>query len=152
MNSADRAPGAAGRVALSLLAWPPAPPCCALVNDIHSPALSIHSLPLPSHSLSCTLLAAGQLRLPLALLRPCSCCSLLDSLLGTPPSEALPPALLPLGLPMPSSALMPYNATTAWPRRCHSQPPPRHAAHARGWTFPGQGRPSQALCECARSC
>jgi hypothetical protein len=77
-------------------------------------------------------------------LRPCSCCPRLDSLLGTPPSEALPPALLPLGLPMPSSALVPYNATTASPRHCHSRPPPRHAARARGWTFPGQCRPSQS--------
>ena len=39
----NRAPGAAGRVALSLLAWPPAPPCRADVKDRHPP---LHSLPL----------------------------------------------------------------------------------------------------------
>ena len=46
--------------------------------------------------------------------------------------------------PHAQPALVQYNATDASPCHCHSRPPPRHAAHARGWTFPGQCRPSQS--------
>ena len=117
-----------GRQLTSLSCPSPGPAPCPL-----------HSLPLPSPSLSYFHKTA-----------PCRrherrCCQRCWTPSSTPSSEALPPALLPLGLPMPSSALVPYNATTASPHRCHSRPPPRHAARARGWTFPGQCRPSQSL-------
>ena len=52
MNSADHAPGTAGRVPLSMLAWPPAPPCRADVKDRHPP---LHSLPLTLCPLPLTL-------------------------------------------------------------------------------------------------
>ena len=137
----DRAPGAAGRVALSLLAWPLAPPCYAPVNDPSSPALSnlSLSLPIPSPALS---------KPPVSFccrshwLRPGS--PLLDSLLDTPPSEARCRQRCCPRPPHAQPALVQYNATDALPCHCHSRSPPRHAAHARGWTFPGQCRPSQS--------
>ena len=104
-----------------------------------SPFTLFLSLPIPSPALS---------KPPVS-----SCCRshwlrpgspLLDSLLDTPPSEARCRQRCCPWPPHAQPALVQYNATDASPCHCHSRPPPRHAAHARGWTFPGQCRPSQS--------
>ena len=104
-----------------------------------SPFTLFLSLPIPSPALS---------KPPVS-----SCCRshwlrpgspLLDSLLDTPPSEARCRQRCCPRPPHAQPALVQYNATDASPCHCHSRPPPRHAAHARGWTFPGQCRPSQS--------